>query len=260
MTVAAPHATDFEAPDPYVEETQWMMSTLRALTEIGMHMTRELCVDVAIEHRLEDETLRDVFGDKLSNEALTAAADTPKRRDPCADFGKLSRAVRLTLEQYGRASEAMRAYRLGLPALQAERAERRAKAQRDSDVAAQAAETSRREARVKTLRDIVFEAAEYEIQDRESLGDIERALDERLEADTAYIGLPDLPFEETVRRLCDDLHLSPDWSRWTGAGWTPPPPFFRPAHSWFATPSRKPSPHYAARRVVDVEARSRRLE
>ena len=40
--------------------------------------------------------------------------------------------------------------------------------------------------------------------------------------------------------LSADLTLKPDWRRWTGEGWKPNPPFWRPLCSHFATPSRSP--------------------
>ncbi len=112
---------------------------------------------------------------------------------------------------------------------------------------------------MKTLRDVVFEAAEYEIHDREALHDIELALDERLENDTADFGLPDLPLEEPVRRLCEDLQLQPDWSRWAGDGWAPAGAFVRSEPSLFPSPSRKPSAAYAAA-AARMQGRRRSLE
>jgi hypothetical protein len=59
-----------------------MRRRLKALTEIGMHLARELCTDIPVETRLEAETLRDVPIDTLGSEAVIAAADSPKRREP----------------------------------------------------------------------------------------------------------------------------------------------------------------------------------
>ncbi|HEX4742842.1 MAG TPA: hypothetical protein VH353_16060, partial [Caulobacteraceae bacterium] len=60
--------------------------------------------------------------------------------------------------------------------------------------------------------------------------------------DEAYQDLERLPLRETVERLCADLQLAPDWSRWEGEGWTPEEPFFRPKVSIWRRPSRKPLP------------------
>jgi len=224
--------------------------------DIGMAMTRELCVDTAILERLEDDTLRDAFGDKLSSEALVAAANRPKKKNPAADFDRLSRAVRLTLALHARTYEALRAYRLGVVVEEAERAERRAAhkatALREAEVPVPASRKTRQEARTERLRDAVIEAAEYEIGDRESFGDLELALAERLADDEAYLRLLDLPFEETVRRICEDLDLNPDWSRWTGEGWAPRDPVPRPRGPWFKKPPRA-SPDYATLRAARLQ-------
>ena len=71
--------------------------------------------------------------------------------------------------------------------------------------------------------------------------EFEDALDERLEDDEAYRDFEDRPIEETVRRLCDDLCLSPNWSRWDGDGWIDEEiTGARPASSPFNRPSCKP--------------------
>jgi hypothetical protein len=45
---------------------------------------------------------------------------------------------------------------------------------------------------------------------------------------------------ETVERLCRDLGLNPDWSRWDGEGWIAGDPFARPLCSRFNRPGAKP--------------------
>jgi hypothetical protein len=45
------------------------------------------------------------------------------------------------------------------------------------------------------------------------------ALRERLDEDSAYQDLSERPLREIVERLCKDLMISPDWSRWDGEGW-----------------------------------------
>jgi len=54
------------------------------------------------------------------------------------------------------------------------------------------------------------------------------------------------PLRETVERLCGDLALSPDWSRWDGEGWMADD---RPARSRFS-PFNQPS----SRPVLDAPA------
>jgi hypothetical protein len=243
-------------PDPAVERMERRLRLLQEISDIGMQLMRTLCVDVAVEHRLEQGTLRDAFGDALDPDALAAAA-APGPRDPAATFARLSRAVRLTLTLEGRTDQALSALRAGVAIQLAERAREQAQAHRDAALAQDAAEAARHKARVHRVRDIILEVAEYEIDDMEGLSDIELALDERLEGDPAYAGLPDLPLEETVRRLCADLQIEPDWSRWAGDGWAPHRPFHRPRRSCYETTSRKPSAAYAAFRAASVETRRR---
>ena len=66
------------------------------------------------------------------------------------------------------------------------------------------------------------------------------AMFERLDDDDVYAELEDRPLRETVERLCTDLGMSPDWSRWSGDDWIDhdgPPK--RLPWSVFNTPSRK---------------------
>jgi hypothetical protein len=256
-----PDVASVPVPDPAVERMERRLRLLQEISDIGMQLMRTLCVDVEVEHRLEDGTLRDAFGDALAPDALAAVADAaPRPRDPATAFAKLSRAVRLTLSLEARTDEALRQLRAGVVVERAQRVEKEAEAARGARVAADVAETARVEARVERLRDIVLEAAEREIDDTEALSDVELALDERLGGDPAYAGLADLPLEETVRRLCADLELEPDWSRWAGEGWAPPEPFQRPARSSYASPSRKPGANYAAAHAALAQSRQPLLE
>jgi hypothetical protein len=58
--------------------------------------------------------------------------------------------------------------------------------------------------------------------------------------DEAYGGFPERPYRETVERICKDLGLTPDMSRWEGDGWRPDLPRVRPRFSIFNRPSRVP--------------------
>jgi hypothetical protein len=86
----------------------------------------------------------------------------------------------------------------------------------------------------------VIEAAEREAEDEEALDGMLEALEERLDQDEAYWDLDDMPVREAVERLCVDLELNPDWSRWDGEGWPPKPPFSRFRFSIWSRPSRTP--------------------
>jgi len=139
-------------------------------------------------------------------------------------FAKLSRAVRLTIALIPRIEEGPRA--------------RRAKAAADAEaIDPFAALKTGRKARVRELLRDVIDRETPDPEDNDTLVD---ALEERLLCDDAYDHIDDLPLRDIVERLCVDLELNPDWSRWTGEGWMPNPPFHRPLCSDFRTPSRKP--------------------
>ena len=89
-------------------------------------------------------------------------------------------------------------------------------------------------------RGLVADVVDRETPDPEEHDNLLDALDERLIYDVAYDNLEDLPLRDIVERLCQDLKLKPDWGRWTGDGWKPNPPFYRPRSSLFKAPSRVP--------------------
>ncbi|HSZ53666.1 MAG TPA: hypothetical protein VK801_19020 [Caulobacteraceae bacterium] len=223
-------AATAEAPDPAILRAEWRLRMIEELAEIGMDLARGL----------HHQALA------AADPAEPAAADTPEtpttssaRRaavpgdDPAETFARLSRAVRLSLALHARTDEALRALRAGAAAeVEARRAQARKQAA-DED-----------EARSKSHRDtverLVIEAAEREVEDDESLGAVIDALEERLEQDEAYWDLDQMPLREAVERLCADLELTPDWSRWEGEGWPPKPPFSRFRFSPWSRPSRTP--------------------
>jgi hypothetical protein len=139
-------------------------------------------------------------------------------------FAKLSRAVRLTIALIPRIEEGPRA--------------RRAKAAADAEaIDPYAPLKTGRKAKVRELLRDVIDRETPDPEDNDTLVD---ALEERLLCDDAYDHIDDLPLRDIVERLCADLELNPDWSRWTGEGWEPNPPFHRPLCSDFSTPSRRP--------------------
>ena len=85
--------------------------------------------------------------------------------------------------------------------------------------------------------------ADAEIEDGEAYEDLFEALDERLTEDDAYVDYDEMPLRETVERLCKDLGLDPDWSRWKGEGWEAGYAPIRPRCS----PFNQPSPHTVLR-------------
>jgi len=96
---------------------------------------------------------------------------------------------------------------------------------------------------------LVVEAAEAEgeFEDAEALGAFMDAVEERLEHDEAYTNCELRPLRETVERLCKDMCVTPDWSRWDGEGWSPDYVALRPPYSPFNRPSR--------RRLLDDEGK-----
>jgi hypothetical protein len=204
---------------------------LERLTRIGMEMT-----EVMQRRLLADEEAATVVTVINGENGVSAksAAPKPPRFDPTEAFAKLSRTVRLTIHLETKADEALRALQSGqFLAREAREAER--KPREKTDV---------RE-RCDAARAIVDNRVSAVI-DREALNDADfcglmEALEERFGEDEAYIDLEDRPLRETVERLCEDLGLSPDWSRWVGDDWVAdagPPK--RSHWSVFNTPSRKP--------------------
>jgi hypothetical protein len=100
-------STTAQAHAPAVERVEHRLRVLEEISETGMEMLRTLCVDVVAQQHLAKGLLRDINGDKLSREALDGAAAMPKPRDPAGAFGKLSRAIRLTLTVEARTDEAL---------------------------------------------------------------------------------------------------------------------------------------------------------
>ena len=201
---------------------------LERLTRIGMEMTE------VMQRRLlaEDEaaTLSTVINGENGVSAKSPVSKSP-RFDPTEAFAKLSRTVRLTINLETKADDALRALQSGQ--FQARKTE--CKPREKSDV---------RE-RCNAARAIVDNRVSAAI-DREALNEADfcglmEALEERFGEDEAYIDLEDRPLRQTVERLCGDLGLSPDWSRWVGDDWVAdagPPK--RSHWSVFNTPSRKP--------------------
>ena len=127
-------------------------------------------------------------------------------------FAPLSRAIRLTLTLEAKTDEALRDLKAGVVRKRKKEAKRAARRH-------EAAAAKEAEERAEKVRELVAEAAEAEIPDAYEFAGRYFALRERLDADSAYKDLGERPLREIVERLCKDLMLSPDWSRWDGEGW-----------------------------------------
>ncbi|MDQ2860609.1 MAG: hypothetical protein M3T55_07785 [Pseudomonadota bacterium] len=190
-----------ETPDPAVRRAERRLRLLEELAEIGMELARSLRP-----------------GDPASGASrLDATEDPPaetgraKGRDPADVFGPLSRAIRLTLVLEARTDAELRDLKAGLTRVRED--EQARAAERDRVAAAKDLE-----ARIERIRDLVLCVADAETPDTDAFESLYEALDERLEAHEADIGAG-RPLRETVERLCKDLALSPDWSRWAGERW-----------------------------------------
>jgi hypothetical protein len=208
--------TDADAipPDPHaaaaIARAEWRLAILAELTEIGMGLARD-----------------------LGRETAEAPDTAATRRDPADSFARLSRAIRLTLNLAARFDAELAKLRAGV-AIEVETW--REAAAVSADKAAQTKSAAHRRA----IEVAVETALEAEIADRNERLACFEALNERLEWDEAYRNLDSLTFDEAVKRLCADLELSPDWSRWTEEGWVREPGIIRQPGSEFSRPSRKP--------------------
>ncbi len=167
--------------------------------------------------------------------ALAEAVKEDGSKESDDSFAKRSRAVRLTIALIMRIQEG--------PRVRSASAKARSPAN-DPGIEASseavdpfAALKTGKKARVRELLRDVIDRETPDAEDNDTLVD---ALDERLLCDDAYDDIENMPLRDVVEHLCNDLQLHPKWYRWTGEGWKPNPPFYRPLCSPFKTPSRKP--------------------
>ena len=185
---------------------------------------------------------------RLSDKQLAALDAVKDDGSPASaeSIAKLSRAVRLTLILEETLDNALTARLAGeTPKTHTPRdcGGRRAASQgaaKDADAEGEGEDffAELKTGRKARVRELMVDVIDREIPDRFDHDDVTDALEERLLCDEAYETLEDLPLLDIVERLCADLGLNPDWSRWTGEGWAPNPPFWRPLCSDFAAPSR----------------------
>jgi len=193
-----------EAPDPAVARAERRLRLLQELSEIGMELARAL-------------------------KPGTEADETPGK-DPAAAFAPLSRSIRLTLTLEAKTDEALRDLKAGVVRAREEERVQAAERARVADEEAQHASWLKVWNGVTTVVDA-------EIEDGDACDHLYEALWERLEDDEAYEDYAERPLRETVERLCKDLQLTPDWSRWDGEGWEVGYKPLRPRCSPFNRPS-----------------------
>jgi len=185
MSNAAPQPQGLADDDPSVVLAESRIRMLRRLAEIGM---------------------------ELAERTLNTEAAPAKGRDPAEFYAPISRAIRLTLALEAKTDEELRDLKAGV-VRKREKEKKRAARRHEAAAAKEAQE------RAVKVRDLVAEAAEFEIADVYEFAQVYHALRERLDEDPAYDDCGVRPLRETVERLCKDLMLSPDWSRWEGEGW-----------------------------------------
>lgn len=111
----------------------------------------------------------------------------------------------------------------------------------------------------KRISRLVMEAADRECETPDAFDALVAALNERLDDDEAYLDITERPLGETIERLCRDLTLDPDLSRWDGEGWIDDGPPPRPPYSIFNTPSARPLMRGPEGEKLDTPAPPRRL-
>jgi hypothetical protein len=148
--------------------------------------------------------------------------------EPADAFARLSRAIRLTLALEARTDREL--FDLTARVISAREHE-------DSKII-ERNDRTRREKEMHVL-DLVRRAANHECERVEDLHEIFHAAEERLSEDDAYENFEERPLRETIERLCRDLTLTPDWTRWDGEDWIEDNPPRRSRFSIFHTPSAR---------------------
>jgi hypothetical protein len=207
------------AADPRIARAEQRLATLRELAELGMALTREL-TRRTLEAREEPEAA-------AANPNPPRAVPGP-RHDPAESFARLSRAVRLTLALEAKVEDDLNALIAGGMDRCAERAP--ADDGDDDDDAWLELPRDYPSAHRNRIRDAVYDVINREITDIYPAHEVLDALYERLTEGERYDAFVHRPLKEAVAAICDDLGLSPDWSRWTDDGW--PPPGEGPRYEW----------------------------
>jgi len=210
------------APDPSILRAERRLRLLAELAEIGMELARALKPSAS------------------EGDPPPAAADEPpgRRRDPAEAFAGLSRAIRLTVALEAKADQELRDLIAGVATV---REEKRARA---AGEAREAAERGREE-REELIQILVMEAAEDQLASEADRERLDRELEDRLMEDEDFWNDPARPLREVVERFCDYFTLAPDWSRWRGDHWAPPPTP-TPIWPWAARSETAPAPPPAA--------------
>jgi len=221
-------------PDPCVLRAERRLRLLAELAEIGMELARALKASPpANEGEAPDAAISAAPADEARG----------RRRDPAEAYAGLSRAIRLTLAQEATADQALRDLIAGVATVREEKHARAASEARE------AAERGREE-REELIQDILGEAAGEQITREADRERFDREFQYQLDEDEDFWNDPARPLREIVERYCDHFALTPDWSRWRGGHWAPPP---SPPWPWAArseAPRAPPPPEPRARALA----------
>ena len=231
IAAPAPQPDPHFAEDPASVDEAELLAASVARVEHRLRLLDELA-EMAMK-MARGVTERAVAGKATTTDAPAGEATSASAAD---EFAKLSRAVRLTLDLAGRLEESLRALRAGEAAV---RAARREEGEARASRARMARAVAARDKVAGQVATVIFSESESEGE----CDDLLDALEERLSDDVVYIDVEDRPLREVVERLCADLGLQPDWSRWTSDGWPEPPDdVFKTRDPWspFNQVSRKP--------------------
>jgi hypothetical protein len=225
--------------DPRIARAEERLAMLRELAELGMALTREL-TRRTLEGPESLETPPAAEANSGANPKSAPRALPGPRHDPAESFARLSRAVRLTLALEAKTEGELSALIAGG---MNRAAETPSVSGNDDDGGYRILPRDHPSAYRNKIRDSVFDAIDREITDIYPAQDILNALYERLTEGERYDAFVHRPLREAVEAICEDLDLHPDWSRWTGDGWSPSPEHKGPQWSagWAPTynPDRK---------------------
>jgi hypothetical protein len=141
-------------------------------------------------------------------EAPPEAAGEVRERDAAAGFLAAARAVRVTLLLQARLQSGLNARRIEMVG------ESRARA-----------ETRRRDREIEALsyhgevEEIVAQVIEREAADRPDLDELTESAREAVFNDWSDDEIGEIPISAVVAKVCKDLGVAVDWSRWEGEDW-----------------------------------------
>jgi hypothetical protein len=228
MMIESLTPTDADADavvQPAILRAEKRLRCLEEIADIGMEMIRALRPGTAVA------------------EVPEASCGSAKRRDPVAKYASLSRTLRLTFALEAKTDQEL--IELQADLTHTRQRERRVAAWSTPKPADKRGEPRGDPQRREQVRQSLKEAAESEAETPEQLDDFFLAIEQRLAEDPAYADLEARPLREIVERLCLDVCLYPDWTRWTGAGWAgehcvPASVNHRPRYSRFDHSSPRP--------------------